>query len=58
MLPGMPQLCHQCCVLDPVPAMLRHAVPAVQFIIRDSFLGPAELAEIYAATLLNLHPPT
>jgi hypothetical protein len=38
--------------------MLRHAVPAVQFIIRDSFLGPAELAEIYAATLLNLHPPT
>jgi hypothetical protein len=29
----------------------------MQCIIHDSFLGPAELAGVYAATLLNLHPP-
>ena len=42
--------------LHAVPAV--PAVPAVQCVIRDTFLGPAELAGVYAATLLNLHPPT
>lgn len=29
-----------------------------QCVIHDTFLGPAELAAIYADTLLNVHPPT
>ena len=29
-----------------------------QCVIHDSFLGPAELAAVYAATVLNVHPPT
>ncbi|KAI7843143.1 hypothetical protein COHA_003314 [Chlorella ohadii] len=35
---------------------LEAAVP--QCVIHDSFLGPAELAAVYAATVLNVHPPT
>ncbi len=31
---------------------------AVQCMVHDSFLGPAEMAVLYASTLLNLHPPT
>ncbi|KAL4423282.1 hypothetical protein ABPG77_004551 [Micractinium sp. CCAP 211/92] len=31
---------------------------APQCMIHDQFLGPSELAAIYAATLLNVHPPT
>ncbi|KAI3425983.1 hypothetical protein D9Q98_007951 [Chlorella vulgaris] len=35
---------------------LRQLVP--QCVVHDSFLGPAEMAVLYASTLLNLHPPT
>lgn len=37
----------------PLPLLL-----GPQCVIHDSFLGPAELANVYAATLLNVHPPT
>jgi hypothetical protein len=41
-------------------AALRRRVEAAvpQCVIHDSFLGPAELAEVYAATVINVHPPT
>ena len=39
---------------DGIRARLRAAASGA--VIQDSFLGPAALAAIFAATLLNVHP--
>ena len=39
---------------DGLKARLRAAVPAA--IIEEKFLGPTELAAIFSATVLNVHP--
>lgn len=40
---------------DALKARLRAAAPGAA--VEERFLGPADLARIFAATLLNLHPP-
>lgn len=39
-------------------AAIHSPAPLPQCAIHDSFLGPAELASVYATTVLNVHPPT
>ncbi len=39
-------------------AYIHPCASQTQCVIHDSFLGPAELAAVYAATVLNVHPPT
>lgn len=43
---------------DPTTPLPTRPTRPWQTVIHEQFMGPSELAAIYAATLLNVHPPT